>query len=185
MAALPELGCVPDLQPASPPCTGPATVSYTGAPGGLVTDMVAASVDRFEALSGTVKVDVLCEADWGGASTAELTITPAPLKDLEVVSDERAACARGRVLWAGTVALRGASLGGLDGMSSAIGGSNPSYFVAPLDASYDPRLSAVWMQGFLGGGDELATLEFALQPTTSADGHMTTAGHECVLKRHQ
>lgn len=171
-------GCVPDLEPAVPPCPSPETVRYDQAPAGLVNANVANSVSEFELLSGTWAVQFLCDPTWGGASDGSLTINPTPVHDIQVSNTPRADCGRGDPLWAGTVILSGPSFPGLDGQSGTITGSDPTSFVAQFDASYDQNLSAVWIAGVLGDSATLGALEFALKPQTNS-----LAGHECPVKR--
>lgn len=179
------VGCVPDMQGATPPCPTPETVPYLAAPDGLISGQVAESASQFESLLGEWTVDILCDPDWGGASPGMLAIQPAPLADLKVVDTPRQDCGKGNVQWTGGIVLHGPALAGLDGAAGIIHGTDPSFCRAEFDPSYDMRLSAVWIEVFLDGKAPLAKLEFALKSMTSSEGVTTLAGHECIVQRHQ
>jgi hypothetical protein len=149
----------------------------------LISDPIEASIRRFESLTGDRSIQVLCDPDWGGPSMGSLTIQPAPIDEINIVTLARTDCGRGNPLWAGTVIVRDSSFPGLDGMTGTIGGSDPSFFTVTFDPHYDQRLAAVWLNVFLVGDAEVfAKIEFALKPVKSPDGvRDTIVGHECII----
>jgi hypothetical protein len=183
MTLAPAFGCVPDLQSAMPSCPPPETVPYDSAPSGLVSPAVAEAVGRFEALNGDVAVAFVCPAENGGTITGRLTFSPAPKTELVVLSSGSESCGRGDVFWTGNVTLHAAALGGLDGQSAAIEGSDPSSFVVTFNPSYDRQLAAVGLIVFLDGSEPLGKLEIAFQPTAGPGGTTQQTGYECGVLR--
>jgi hypothetical protein len=181
--------CVPEMKSAEE-CGTQETVTYGKAPDGLVSEAVARQLRLFEALRGDWNVDVLCDPDWGGPRRAMLTIAPIPLESIQIISNGGSACGQGFPIWAGTVTLQGAAMGGLDGAQAKIEGHNPWAFSAHFDTTYDASLLTVVLGITLTDGEAGMTLhgllDYALRPTTAPDGiTKTIAGHECVIQEER